>query len=71
MLALYALMSVLTSNAGTDAGGTTEQGGSPGTDEGFTRALELPEIAYPIIAASLLLGLLLVTFAFRSVGKRH
>ena len=62
---------VLASNAGTDAGSTTGQGGGPGTDEGFGQPLELPELAYPAIAAGVFLALLLVTFAFRSSSKRH
>ncbi len=62
---------VLASNAGTDAGSTTGQGGTPGTDEGFGQPIELPDLAYPAIAAAVLLALLLVTFAFRSTHKRH
>ena len=62
---------VLASNAGTDAGSTTGQGGGPGTDEGFGQPVELPDLAYPAIAAGVLLFLLLVTFAFRSTHKRH
>ena len=62
---------VLASNAGTDAGSTTGQGGGPGTDEGFGQPIELPDLAYPAIAAGVFVVLLLVTFAFRSTSKRH
>ena len=59
----------LTGEAGSFDGGGTE--GAPGADEGFTRAVELPVLAYPAIAAAVLLSLLAVTFAFRSLNKRH
>ena len=35
------------------------------------RELPMPPLVFGIIAFSLLLGLLALTFAFRSVGKRH
>ena len=35
------------------------------------RTLPMPAWAFGVVAFSLLLGLLALTFAFRSVGKRH
>ncbi len=39
--------------------------------EDGARHLPMPPLAFGLIAFCLLLGLLAVTWAFRSVGKRH
>jgi hypothetical protein len=71
MYALLTLVMILASNAGTDAGASTEQGGSAGADAGFVEPFELPLLAYPAIAALVLLALLAITFAFRNTASRH
>ena len=70
---MHVLMSlaVLLGEAGSFGGEAGANEGAPGPDEGFRRSLELPELAYPGIAAGIFLLLLLVVFAFRSTSKRH
>ncbi len=64
-------LAILLGEAGSFGGEAGGNEGGPGADEGFRRSIELPELAYPAIAAGIFVFLLLVTFAFRSTRKRH
>jgi len=74
MARVYAVLSIaliLLNEAGSFEGSAGRQEGTPGADNGFRIANDLPTLAYPGIAALIFLVLLLVTFSFRNVNKRH
>lgn len=50
---------------------STERSANAAGGAGFTDAIGLPTWAYTAGGAVIFLGMLAVTFAFRSTGKRH
>lgn len=41
------------------------------TSHGVVNELPIPPVAYGLISFAVLMGMLFVTYAFRSVGTRH
>ena len=50
---------------------STERSANASGGGGFTDAIGLPPWVYTVGGAVVFLGMLAVTFAFRSTGKRH